>query len=350
MIDWVTAELPCVHFPIDSGHICKILPGGVIDWQSPCRKSIEGSYSASITVKSTGGNGAGQATHLMISGNPSKFLQGHNVFGSDDLVSLVYDTFMEVCLSLDISPDVSEIKSVKEGDYRLKNVDICFSFELPTRGDCRAWLRAMEFKAKTRHGRPSSKGGTVYFGSGTSRWKIKAYCKGEELEAKKKGHQLPSELKNTPIKQWADNKLRVELTLLSKELQEIGIEKARHLTVTRAVEIYSRYTGRIEMSEQISLTTEQQYDLPTNLQSSYLHWNNGVDLRAVLPKATFYRHRKGLQEFGIDIAIRKETTDRSNVIPLIKVLEAIPVFVPEWAFKNGLVHSSAVRRDARKAS
>ena len=26
------------------------------------------------------------ATHLSLSGNPSKFLQGHNIFGSDDLM------------------------------------------------------------------------------------------------------------------------------------------------------------------------------------------------------------------------------------------------------------------------
>ena len=95
------------------------------------------------------------------------------------------------------------------------------------------------------------------------------------------------------------------------------------------------------MSEQVSITTERQLELPTNLQSSYLHWNNGVDLRAVLSKATFYRHRKGLQEFGIDIAIRKETIDRSNVIPLIRVLEAVPASVPDWAFDLKLVHPSA---------
>ena len=61
MIDWVTVEIPFLHTPIDTGYICKVNPGGDIDWQSPCRKSIEGSYSSSITVKSIGGNGAGQA-------------------------------------------------------------------------------------------------------------------------------------------------------------------------------------------------------------------------------------------------------------------------------------------------
>ena len=36
--------------------------------------------------RSVGGDGQGMATHLSLSGNPSKFLQGHNIFGSDDLM------------------------------------------------------------------------------------------------------------------------------------------------------------------------------------------------------------------------------------------------------------------------
>lgn len=340
MIDWVTAELPCVHDPIDSGFVFKVLPGGDIDWQTPCAHSVSGSYEASISIKSIGGNGAGQATHLLLKGNPSKFLQGHNVFGSDDIVSLMYDTYLKVCESLKLQPTLQELRAVKEGDYALKNLDINYSFELPTRADVRAWLRAMEFKAKTRHGRPSTKGGTLYFGKGTSRWKIKAYSKGEELEAGKK-HGLPQPLHNTPIKHWADNKLRVEITLLKKELQTIGIGKAKDLTVSMINELYRQYIGRIEMSEQIALSSEQQMELPTKYQSSYLLWNQGFDLRSVLPKTTYYRHRRALLEYGIDIALRKETKDRSNVVPLIRVLEAQPAQIPDWAYEMNLIHHSA---------
>jgi II/X family phage/plasmid replication protein len=341
VIDWATVELPCLHDPIDSGYISKTGPGGEMEWQTPCRHSVEGSYSARISVRSRGSNGAGQATHLLISGNPSKFLQGHNVFGSDDLLALIYDTFLAICHSLGIQPTLPELRRVKEGDYTLINVDINRSFELPTRQDVLAWLRAMEFKAKTRHGRPATKGGTLYFGKGTSRWKVKAYSKGEELEAGRK-HGLPEGLQQTPISAWADNKLRVEVTLLRKELQDLGIGKARDLTVSLINQLYRQYIGRIEMSEQIALSTEDQLSLPTKLQSTYLHWKNGVDLRAILPKTTFYRHRKALLEHGIDIAIRKETKRcRNNVVPLIRILEAQPASIPQWAFEQRLVHPSA---------
>lgn len=48
-----------------------------------------------------------------------------------------------------------------------------------------------------------------------------------------------------------------------------------------------------------------------------------------MPKATFYRHRKELIELGIDINLRKESHSRSNVVLLDRVLEAMPVGIPE---------------------
>jgi II/X family phage/plasmid replication protein len=51
---------------------------------------------------------------------------------------------------------------------------------------------------------------------------------------------------------------------------------------------------------------------------------------------TFYRHRQELQLFGIDISTpfaRNET----NIIPLVRVLEATPVSTPDWLLKSGLI-------------
>jgi len=78
---------------------------GEIEWRAPKRKQATGSYEKKISIKSAGSDGQGNATHLWVSGNPSKFLQGHNVFGSDDLVSLVYGVID--CLGLETSAKFS---------------------------------------------------------------------------------------------------------------------------------------------------------------------------------------------------------------------------------------------------
>ena len=60
-------------------------------------------------------------------------------------------------------------------------------------------------------------------------------------------------------------------------------------------------------------------------------WESGADLRAMLPKATFYKFRSELLPHGIDIATLQPREAVSNVVPLHRVLEAKPVGVPEWA-------------------
>jgi II/X family phage/plasmid replication protein len=118
------------------------------------RRQTTGSYDKHISVKIVGADGQGNATHLWVSGNPSKFLQGHYVFGSDNHVSLMFDTFKVICNQFDFHPTIQEYKDVKLVNYDLGMVDINYSYELPTRADVIAFIRAMEFKVKTRHGIP----------------------------------------------------------------------------------------------------------------------------------------------------------------------------------------------------
>ena len=340
MIDWVTAELPCHHIPLNSGAVMKVSGDGSLEWQTPCRLQVQGSHESSIQVRSGGHlDSQGRATSLFFSGNPSKFLQGHNVFGSDDLRSLMLDTFFALCSTLKIDPLLVDISAIEEGDYPLITVDINQAFELPRRQDVLSWLRAAEFKSKTRHGRPQMKGGTIYWGKHSARWALKGYSKGEEIEAPK--HKLPEALNDTPLKKWADNKLRLELRLKKKELAGLGIVKANQLTEEKVKTLYRSYVRKIEMKEQIRLTSENEMKLPQKLRSTYVLWKAGEDLRSTLPKATFYRHRKELSGYGIDITLRQDTAERNNVIPLVRVLEAKPASIPDWAFTQKLVHHSA---------
>lgn len=341
MIDWVTCELPLRHTPLESGLVCKIAPDGDTEWMTRCRVQVEGSHASSIQVRSVGGDGAGEATGLHFSGNPAKFLQGHNVFGSDDLVSLMYDTFLVVCRSLNLRPSLQEVRAAKQGSYPLSMVDINYSYELPTRADVLAWIRAAEFKSKSRHGRPQLKGGTLYWGKTSQRWAIKVYSKGEEIEAPK--HRLPETLASTPVKQWADNKLRLELRLKKKQLTEHDITQASHLDEETVKRLFNEYVRKIEMKEQVALTTEKRLQLPQRLQSTYVLWQTGQDLRSTLPRATYYRHRKDLLAYGIDIALARDVDQEhsSSVVPLVRVLEAVPAAIPVWAFENKLIHHSA---------
>lgn len=74
MLDWSLVIFPIVHDPIYSGEIISLHPDGSEEWRSPKRIQATGSHEKTISFKSIGGNGVGQATHLWCNGNPSKFL------------------------------------------------------------------------------------------------------------------------------------------------------------------------------------------------------------------------------------------------------------------------------------
>lgn len=71
-------------------------------------------------------------------------------------------------------------------------------------------------------------------------------------------------------------------------------------------------------------------------RTAYLAWVSGVDLRGVMPHRSFYRLRAKLLPHGVDIATLQPSEDRSNVVPLVRVLEAIPAGVPDWAVDTPL--------------
>ena len=78
-----------------------------------------------------------------------------------------------------------------------------------------------------------------------------------------------------------------------------------------------------------TLTDEVLASLSAAQRTAYLAWVSGVDLRGVMPHRSFYRLRAKLLPHGVDIATVMPR-EVSNVVPLFKVLEAVPVGVPEF--------------------
>lgn len=343
MIDWTTAKIAWPHKPIKAGKRIDLCPDGTIESAFVKRTKVRGSYESTIQVRSDGSAGEGLASHLLIDGNPSKFLQGHNVFGSDSLIPLMRDTVIQIAKSLNLNAFKDLIETVEKGDFELSRIDINYSWELPSRSDVDAALRSLEYQSKTRHGRPSMRSGTLYWGQHSSRWALKAYSKGNEIEGSK-DHRLPLALSETPIPVWADNKLRLELVLRSKELRERNLHIAKEWSPERVYETYKEYVARIDMSQQITLSEQKLLTLPAKLRSTYVLWSEGHDLRSTLSKNTYYTHRRQLlNDYDIDINLPVDRNKAFNVVPFIKLLEAKPAELPHWAFQNSLIHESARR-------
>jgi II/X family phage/plasmid replication protein len=85
----------------------------------------------------------------------------------------------------------------------------------------------------------------------------------------------------------------------------------------------------------MTITPDVIDDLPGSLRGAYALWKEGHDLRQVYSRPTFYRYRSKLLEHGIDISIKQEGRP-DNVVPLVRILEARPVGVPDWAIGTNL--------------
>jgi II/X family phage/plasmid replication protein len=330
MIDWVTAIIPWHHDKkLSDGAVTSVNSDGEIQWRTEKKKQIRGSYESNLNIKSI------SDTEILLDGNPAKWLQGHNMFGSDDLIGLVDSVMHKLADILDLKPTEYDLTSWSKGLYQLKRVDCTAMWELPRRHDVRAWLRAAEMQSKSRHGRPVTTGGTLYFGKTSRRWSVKFYSKGDEVSAR--GHKLPYEIEQRDnLMEWADNKLRGELTLRSIQLKDKQLSVAAQWNESTPIEQLISYIGTLNMSEQFSITPLDLDGLPARLVAAYELWKQGADLRAMYPRATFYRYRSDFLKMGIDIAIRQPSKPE-NVIPLVRVLKPESIVqVPNWAVGTSL--------------
>lgn len=341
MIDWLSVVAPLPHAaPICSGHVVSVGADGVVEWQTVKRQTVAGSYSTGLQVR-TCTHTADRCTHVEISGNPVKWFQGHNLWGTDDLPSLFVAMMEAVAAALGVEVSAATRSEWHAGNAQVTRADVTESFHLDNRPQVLSWLRAGEQTAHLPHrGRGQLvKGSTLYFGKNSRRWSLKLYSKGQEIEAK--GHGQDSILSLPHARAWADRTLRAELTLRSLELKRLGLGTVTAWLPVDGVPfdvlaLLHERLGNMTMTTTTALSAEVLDTLRPALRLAVQSWESGADLRAMLPKATFYKFRAELLPHGIDIAMLQPREAVSNVVPLHRVLEAKPVGVPDWAVGTSL--------------
>lgn len=87
----------------------------------------------------------------------------------------------------------------------------------------------------------------------------------------------------------------------------------------------------------LDLSVEQLYEMPRAVSGTYCCWRRGFDLHQLVSKSTYYRHRKVLLTYGVDISVLHPNPERETVVPLQRVIEAVPVVTPDWAYERGLI-------------
>jgi II/X family phage/plasmid replication protein len=366
VIDWVHVKLPYAwETPIHNGSVARISRDGEVLWQTHHAENVPGSFDSNLRVSTR------EMGRLEISGNPAKWLQGHNLVGTLDLIGLVVEAAIRVLAVLEQRPPTEgEVAAWRRGDFRLSRVHINRMFELPNIASVRTWIRAAADQASIKYKRSQSmREGTLYIGkqaTGKRRtnWFFKIYCKHDEMCK----HELHPELPcREELYDWSKNLLRVELEINTEELkrnspysvdvdnhdqyQEFGYDilpepapwnntflYGRAWLHERFVDcLFDKYFSRVNLGDNAMIELDELEKLPRKLQRVYSEWKGGLDFRAYMSDATYYRYKAQLLKHGIDISAKPA----NNVILLKKYVAqatATPVETPSWIKENPVLY------------
>jgi II/X family phage/plasmid replication protein len=332
MIDWVTCKIPFFYTgSLDAGQILSITQNGEVEYSIGKRLPVVGSYDSRLHIRTEEYDAERNTVQIQLSGNPVKFLQGHNLFGTSDLLNLMYETILKLSYKLGAPQPTNVLEQIKSGYYTVSRIDINRMFSLNNRAAVLSFINVMASNSRTKAQASVMKGQTVYFNKESKRWSVKMYSKGQEINLprnkKAGGFIMPPELLK-----WADNKIRIELTLSSNELRERGLHLASEWRNIEELDIFTDYVERIQMASQTKINNLNDKIQLASVRVTYQLWLDGNDPRLMLSKRTFYRHRKALLEHDVDISIlnTKEQQDTSKIVPLCKVLELKPAEFPHW--------------------
>jgi II/X family phage/plasmid replication protein len=345
VIDWLTAVIPYAHeTPIFGGAVLAYDQDGALRWKRESFRELEGSFESTTVCRTywdtDAAARAGQTSQLWISGNPAKFHQGHNCFGSDDLRVIAPLYFRRVVESLGLSVDRFTCKRWEEGDWRLARVDVAKMIDVGGRPEVHDFLAAMAHQASVAHrGRGHMNHGTVSWGKRSSKNHVlKCYDKFAELTNGSAKHGLPPGISfRSELLAYVAGKVRIESEFHARFLDKRGLRSGSAWTRETATRLWEEAMTKMNLSGQMPLTPQLLKQLPPRLQRTYMAWESGRDLRAWMSYATFKRHRKDLLPCGVDISQPYNAGHQPRVISISKVISAVPSPIPAWAFGTPLL-------------
>ena len=226
---------------------------------------------------------------LQLSGNPSKFLQGHNVAGPS--VSQLGPVLQAIARSLSEGLRPADADQATLPAVQRSRLDVTTAVDLDSHEGVHHYLRHLAATGRSRHGRALDSSGTVYFGKHSRRWAIKFYCKHCELDAHRPN--VDSELL-AELLDWTRTHLRIELVLRRPELKDRG---------TLDESIIWEFVNRLEVSH-MAPKNEPDAALRAPVKLALGAWYDGRDLAVTLPRRTLYKYRREiLDATGIDVML-----------------------------------------------
>jgi hypothetical protein len=365
--DWISIyqHHPGCNLPrIADGAVVRIDRHGETECMTLKKSKIEGSHETAVFVRCDGET-------VWFDGNVSKWGRTDNIFGYSFQQCLLIINNLLASLELPPFTDGEKFITNFKGQPRtiwtgakVTRVDLTENYSVGSKENAYHYMRYLESQQSSRLKTGTyGEGETVDFGRGSRVVYFKAYLKGPELrrhisktprsdfessiprpdfhlpekptleQVKAYNRAIKAYMGSAPVNpyvlllaDWCDlvGLVRVEMTFKSTKLHQLG---CNYLGGFDMKQLEIDFTERCEILSRASADVDELTDLPKQVLSTYRMWQAGDDVVSKISRATFYRHRRELLPYGVDIAIK------SNVVQLktkTRVIKLGPVAMPDW--------------------
>jgi len=318
-----------------NGVVCRYDADGVQEWMQPSASVMEGSHDTRILAKSFGGR-------AFLRGNPGRFGRNDNVFNLDwqqtwDKVNRLCDRFgMRRFTFGDRSYNVSErdaaygVTSVWTG-ATVSALDCTSNFSTGSKGNAFLFLQWLEGQHVERIRGGVARQGSVRFGEGNG-LQVEAYYKADEMIAHAKNEDQRKRIKASPLWQWLNDLgvVRLEVRAKRTHLRDRNMGYAGGITMEKITQLYNDKTSVVRrISNDVDAFDFSALSFRSaGVAREYLA---GADVRSRLPVSSFYRIRRELLAYGLDIATPNRVR---QILPRVKVIDLKPVEAPSWYWQQ----------------
>jgi hypothetical protein len=286
--------------PYEAGKILKVDRDGVVEWEKQDWDHIKCSSSdTSIRVRCDG-------QRLQFTGNIGRFHESDNVtgLGVQNCVEKYYRVLKQLGFDVYMFGSVHRQGEFNEAGTTLSRVDLAGNFECSDYGNwCNALMARPIFRRHPRQGRYGPTWG--YESKRGNWWKAKVYDKTAEQEG------LRSSRGGATL-------ARFEVQLGSEYLKRESLNYVKNWTGKEGEDmaniIYGRFLAEIQRE---SVGVEDWSAIPPRLRMYAVLWRDGQLPTMKMP--TFYRVKRQLKEYGIDISIP------CNVLSLVQRVRTVEV-------------------------
>lgn len=284
---------------------------------------IQGSHATSLRVKSFDGV-------VALAGNPGRWGKPDNLFNLDLDGTLSAANF--ILQQQDLPPFSPGVERIQENNgkcetywtgARVWSIHMTQNYETGSADNAKAVLNWADTQSVARVKKSRLGGSTVVWGS-LKYCQIELYIKADEMLAHCKGVEAKEAMKLTSAYLYAVEKgiIRLEVKAAKDYLRDQGLT---YLGAWDMGTVHRIFAEKAELLSRVKLEENELnlLDLPSHLRMTAAAWLRGEDVAQLIKsRMTFYRHAKGLRNFGIDIAAKRNV----KVFPVsVRVISICPV-------------------------